>query len=311
LLQVAWPGEPSRRRMPKRSSPTTRQRFGAHLSIAGGLHKAIEAAEALRCDCLQVFVKNQRQWTAPALDPNDVRRWTAARRQADVEPVVAHATYLVNLASPERDKRGRSIRTLVDEVRRCAALKIGDLIVHPGWHMGAGLERGIARVAKSLDEVCRRTANSRVRILLETMAGQGSDVAGRFEHLADIISRTASSRRLAVCLDTCHVFAAGYELRTPDGYAETMAELDRHVGLRRVRCIHVNDAKTALGSRVDRHEHVGRGRLGLRAFRLLLSDPRLARCPRILETPKGKDDRERDFDALNLARLRRLARRSD
>jgi len=283
-----------------------RQRFGAHLSIGGGVHRAIEAAGALRCDCLQVFVKNQRQWTAAPLDPAEIDRWVEARHRTPIAPVFAHATYLINLASPEAAIRRPSVATFVEELRRCESLGIEGLIVHPGSHRGAGLAAGIGRIIAAIDEICRRTAKNPTRVLLETTAGAGDSVGGRFEHLAEVFAGVHEPHRLGVCLDTCHVFAAGYELRTPEGYAQTMAELDRRVGLRHVRCIHVNDSQGDLGTHRDRHEHIGRGRLGLGAFRLLLNDPRLTSVPRVLETPKGVDARGRDLDRLNLSRLRKL-----
>jgi len=284
----------------------TNQRFGAHLSIAGGVHHALRAAHDLGCDCLQIFVKNQRQWSAPPLDRMEIRRWSRARRRLTVRPIYAHAAYLINLASPDETIWRRSIDAFTDEVRRCELLGIRRLIVHPGSHRGAGPEAGIARIIRAVDEICNQTTGSRVRILLETTAGQGDTLGDRFEQLAEIIARARERNRLGVCLDTCHVFAAGYELRLRRGYDRTLADLDRHVGLRHVRCIHVNDSKGDLGSKIDRHEHIGQGCLGLRAFRLLVNDPRLIGVPKILETPKGTNARGCDFDRLNLARLRRL-----
>ncbi len=288
------------------ASAAVHQRFGAHLSIAGGIHKALVSAEDLGCDCLQVFVKNQQQWSAPPRDPGEIERWRRTWRRSRLRPVVAHATYLINLASPDRDLWRRSVEAFAEEILRCAALRIGELVIHPGSHRGAGIAAGLDRVVEAINRCCERTADTRVRVLLETTSGQGHSVGSRFEELGEILDRVALPRRLGVCLDTCHVFAAGYELRTSDGYAQTLAELARHVGLRRVRCLHVNDSKTPLGSKVDRHEHIGRGKLGLRAFRHLVNDRRLARVPRILETPKGQDARGRDLDRVNLARLRKL-----
>jgi len=295
--------------MTNNASRLAQQRFGAHLSIAGGVYNAFEAARRVGCDCLQIFVKNQRQWSAPPLTEDDVRRWRRLRRGRDVRPVIAHATYLINLASPDKTMWRRSVDAFAEDVDRCATLGIRDVVLHPGSHRGVGVEVGISQVVRALDRVCERTADSGVRILLETTAGQGHGVGGRFEHLAEIIARAEHPRRIAVCFDTCHVFAAGYELRTPTGYERTLTELGRHVGLSRVRCIHVNDSKRPLGSKVDRHEHIGRGKLGLRAFRLLVNDVRLARVPKILETPKGTDARGRDLDQMNLAKLRRLVAR--
>ncbi|MBN1342668.1 MAG: deoxyribonuclease IV [Phycisphaerae bacterium] len=279
------------------------------MSIAGGVHHALVAAESVGCDCVQIFVKNQRQWSAPPIDPEELTRWRRARRRTAVSPVVAHATYLINLASPDKTMWRRSVDAFTEEIHRCAALRIRDVIIHPGSHKGAGLGAGVGQIVRALDEICQATADSGVRILLETTAGSGHGVGSRFEHLAEIIAGARQPRRLGVCLDTCHLFAAGYELRTPEGYERTLSELRRHIGLRRVRCIHVNDSKKGLGANVDRHEHIGMGKLGLRAFRLLVNDDRLARVPKILETPKGQDPRGRDFDKVNLAKLRRLINR--
>jgi len=284
-----------------------RQRFGAHMSIAGGLHTAFHRGRQVGCDCLQIFMKNQRQWRAPPISDEEVRLWRRARRDTQVRPVFAHGTYLVNLASPDRAIWRRSVAACRDELARCERLGIGDLIIHPGAHGGRGVLAGIGRVRAALNELFERTAGARVRVLLETTAGQGNAIGHEFEQLAEIMGGVRNRRRVGVCMDTAHVFAAGYDLRTPDGYAETMERLDRTVDLRRVRCLHLNDSKTACGSRVDRHDHIGRGKIGRRAFRMLLNDERLVSVPRILETPKGEDGRGRSYDKNNLDKLRRLA----
>ncbi len=300
--------------------PTTRfrtedddgqRRFGAHMSIAGGLHNAFAEGRRVGCDCMQVFVKNQRQWRASPLTEDAIRTWEEAARESRISPVIAHDTYLINLASPDGNLWRRSIAAFADELTRCEGLGIGCLVTHPGSHTGAGEAIGLRRVARALDEIHRRTRGFRVRTLLETTAGQGTSLGCRFEHLAAILARVRDPERLAVCFDTCHVFAAGYELADAGGYAATMAELDRHVGLSLVRCFHVNDSRRERGSRVDRHAHIGRGRLGRAAFRNLVNDPRFAGVPMILETPKGKDGRGRDFDRVNLAALRRMVGAED
>ncbi|HUW81739.1 MAG TPA: deoxyribonuclease IV [Phycisphaerae bacterium] len=283
-----------------------RQRFGAHMSVAGGLHTAFDRGRQVGCDCLQIFVKNQRQWRARPITDEQVRLWRRARRDTQLRPVFAHGTYLVNLASPDRAVWRRSVAACWDELVRCERLGIRDLIVHPGAHGGRGVLAGIARVTAALNELFDRTPGAPVRILLETTAGQGNAIGHEFEQLAEIIGGVGNRRRVGVCIDTAHVFAAGYDLRTLNGYAGTIERLDRAVGLRRVRCLHLNDSKTACGSRVDRHDHIGRGKLGRAAFRMLLNDPRLMSVPRILETPKGEDGRGRSYDRNNLDRLRRL-----
>ena len=289
------------------ASPT--QRFGAHMSIAGGLHNACTAGQDAGCDCLQVFVKNQRQWVAAPLTDEAVREWKRAVRRTGLRPIVAHGTYLINLASPDATNRKRSIDAHIDELTRCEALGIRYLVAHPGSHVGQGEAVGIRGIAGALDCIHQATAGFKVRTLLETTAGQGTNLGYRFEHLAEIIARVGAPERVDVCLDTCHLFAAGYDFRRPDGYQAMMADFDRLLGMRRIKCIHVNDSKQACGSRVDRHEHIGRGTLGTGGFRQILNDPRLAKVPKILETPKGEDDKGRDLDRVNLARLRRLIRR--
>lgn len=284
------------------------RRFGAHMSIAGGLHLAFEAARKVGCDCMQVFVKNQRQWAAPPLTDEAIRLWRRAVRVSGIRPVIAHGSYLINLASPDATLWNRSIDAFVDELERCEALAIRGLVLHPGSHTGTGEAGGLRRVAQALNSVHRRTRGLRVRTLLETTAGQGTCLGHRFEHLAAIRGRVREPERIAVCLDTCHMFAAGYELTHPDRYAETIAALDRTVGITRVRCIHMNDSLCGGGAHVDRHAHIGKGRLGRRAFANLVRDPRFRNVPMILETPKGTDTRGRDLDCVNLATLRRLAR---
>lgn len=278
------------------------------MSIAGGLHNAFVEAKRVGGDCMQVFVKNQRQWRGKRLADEDVRLWNEAAARTAIAPVIAHATYLINLASPDEALWQRSIEAFVDELVRCERLGIACLVAHPGSHVGAGEPFGLRRIARALNEIHRRTRGIRVQTLLETTAGQGTALGGPFEHLGAILARVREGERLGVCLDTCHVFAAGYELSDPEGYAATMASLDRAVGLSLVRCLHVNDSQREKGSHVDRHAHVGKGRLGRAAFRNLVNDPRFAGLPMIIETPKGTDARGRDLDRVGLSTLRRLVR---
>ncbi len=278
------------------------------MSIAGGLHNAFGEGVKVGCDCLQVFVKNQRQWRAPPLTDEVIRAWKRAARETRIKPVVAHASYLINLASPDAVARRRSTDAFVDELTRCEALGIRGLVVHPGAHMGEGEDAGLRRVADSLNAVHRKTGGYKVRTLLETTAGQGTSVGHRFEHLGAILDRLQDADRVDVCLDTCHLFAAGYDFRKLAGYEEVMDAFDRFVGARRVKCIHMNDSKRECGSRVDRHDQIGKGKLGRAGFKHIISDRRLATVPKILETPKGEDEKGRAFDALNLARLRRMVR---
>jgi len=282
------------------------QRFGAHMSVAGGLENAFDAGRRAGCDCIQIFVKNQRQWKARPLVDEQIRAYQAAQRRTGLHPVIAHASYLLNLASPDAGNRKRSRLALIEELTRCEALGLDGLVVHPGAHMGEGVDAGIRRISKSIDEVHAATRGFSVPILLETTAGQGSAIGCEISHLGRIIGEVKASQRLRVCLDTCHLFAAGYDLRKEDDYARMVDELAAEVGLDRVACIHTNDSKAPCGSRIDRHEHITKGKIGKKGFANLLNDPRLAGAPRILETPKGTDGRGRDLDRVNLGRLRRM-----
>ncbi len=277
--------------------------FGAHLSVAGGLHKAVEAAVALGCDTVQVFTKSPSAWHAPALAEDSVNRFRAACESARLEYLTAHDSYLINLASPDDPTRRRSITAFRDELLRAEALGLSFLVTHPGAHLGSGEANGIARVVAALDEVRRSCPALRVRVLLETTAGQGSYLGGRFEHLRAILDGVADRSWLGVCFDTCHVFAAGYPLRTDADYSATFAEFDRVIGLDELKLFHLNDSVREQGSRVDRHAALGEGQIGPEAFRRLVNDPRFRNHPMILETPK-QDERGREMDPVNLGRLR-------
>ena len=278
-------------------------RLGAHESISGGLHRAFDRAQSAGCDAVQIFVKSNRSWAVKPLLEEDISQFKAKAEETGIHPVVGHASYLLNLASPKEPLWIKSRDTLITELERCEALDVGWLVFHPGSHVGSGEEAGLARVAQALGEVHAATAGFRARILLETTAGQGTNLGYCFEHLAWLMEHAPEGERLGVCLDTCHVFAAGYELRTPEGYAETMEAFDQVIGLGRLHAIHLNDSKGELGSRKDRHDHIGKGCIGLEGFRNLLNDPRLAGLPGLLETPKGEDLQE---DQENLAVLRSL-----
>lgn len=285
-------------------------RLGAHLSIVGGLHKAVERAHEYGFDCVGMFVRNQVQWRRPTLTDEAVRRFRAARRRLRIRPVVAHASYLVNLAGRAAVRR-KSISAMRHDLARCDRLGIEYLVVHPGAREDA--DEGIRLIAAALDEIaaagrpagCR---GRRPRLLLETTAGQGNSLACTFEQLADILSRVRRRGRFGVCLDTCHVFAAGYDLRTRRAYHRTMRAFERTVGLAELVAIHLNDCRGELGCRVDRHEHIARGRIGRRGFAQIVNDPRLADRPMILETPKGTDDAGRDWDEVNARLIRDLCR---
>lgn len=278
-------------------------RLGAHESIAGGLHKAFDRARSVGCDAVQIFVKSNRAWAVKPLTDEDVVRFRARAEETGIQPVVGHASYLLNLATPDEALWTRSRDTLIIELERCEALGVPYLVLHPGSHVGAGEEVGLALVARALGQVHAATPGFRAQILLETTAGQGTNLGYCFEHLAWLMDHAPEGERLGVCLDTCHAFAAGYELRTPAGYAATIEAFDRTVGLERLKAIHLNDCKGDLGSRKDRHEHIGQGGIGLDGFRHVVNDPRLAGLPGLLETPKSDDLHE---DRENLAVLRSL-----
>ncbi|HKI31102.1 MAG TPA: deoxyribonuclease IV [Gemmataceae bacterium] len=278
--------------------------FGAHMSVAGGYHNALLAARDHDCAAVQLFTKNSNQWAARELTDDEVRLFRRTLRQTKVKQTIAHDSYLINLASPKEELFRKSVEAFVVEMERAEALGLRYLVAHPGSHAGTDEETGLRNVARALDEVHRRCAGFRVRVLLETTAGQGQCLGHRFEQLAHVLGAVAEPERLGVCFDTCHVFAAGYPLAPEDDYRETMAAFDRVIGLKRLRVFHVNDSKRPLGSRVDRHAHVGRGCLGLEPFRLLVNDPRFRDRPMILETPKEEEGQ--DMDAINLAVLRGL-----
>jgi len=275
--------------------------LGAHMSIAGGVHLAVERAGSAGCDALQVFTKSSNQWKAKPLSAADAALFREKQIEHGVSPAFAHNSYLINLASPDAALRTRSIAAFTEEIDRCDALGLPYLIAHPGAHMGAGEEAGIDRIAGALNEIFASRLPSRVRVLLETTAGMGSSVGHRFEHLREIIRRLDEPGRAGVCLDTCHVFAAGYDISTEKGYHAVMAECERVLGLQWIRAFHLNDSKKGLGCRLDRHEHIGKGGLGITAFWCLLNDPRFDGAPMVLETPKGDDVAE---DKANLKALR-------
>jgi deoxyribonuclease-4 len=282
--------------------------LGAHMSIAGGYYPAAERAAAVGCDVVQLFTKNNNQWKAKPITDDEAAAFGTRLAELRLSHPLSHSSYLLNLASPAEPLRQKSVESCVIELQRAETLGIPYVVIHPGAHMGAGDEAGIEQVAASLDAVLAQTRKLRCQILLETTAGQGSSLGHRFEHLAGILSAARSRDRIGVCLDTCHVFAAGYPLSTPREYRATWRQFDELVGCNRLRAIHLNDSKRELGSRVDRHQHIGRGQVGLEAFSHLLNDRRLREIPMYLETPKGTEAGE-DLDAINLRTLRALIKR--
>jgi deoxyribonuclease-4 len=276
------------------------------MSIAGGVAYALRRGKEIGCDVIQLFTKNANQWRAKPLEPDAIEAFHQARNETGITPIAAHNSYLINLASPDEGLFKRSQEALSVEMQRAEALGIPYLVIHPGSHRGSGEEEGLYRIARGINLLHYREPDMQIPILLETTAGQGSTLGSCFEHFAQVIEMVEEDERIGICLDTCHCFAAGYDISTPEGYEATMGEFDRIIGLDRLQLIHLNDSKGAVGKRVDRHEHIGQGHLGIEPFRLLLQDNRLADLPFILETPKGKDPAGEDWDRVNLRLLRGL-----
>ena len=277
--------------------------FGAHMSISGGLHRAFARGEAVGCRTLQIFSKNERQWNAKPLTEDAIASFRAEQARTGIGPVIVHDSYLINLASPKDDLWEKSVAAFAQELQRCDQLGIPYLVSHPGAHTGAGIDAGIQRVTEALDRLFAEGVGGDTQVLIETTAGQGTCLGGSFEELARLLDRIKHPERVGICVDTCHIFAAGYDFRTPEAYTAVFARLDDLVGLERIKVFHLNDSKGALGSHTDRHAAIGDGQIGLEGFRLLVNDPRFAALPMVLETPKGEDDSE---DRRNLATLRSL-----
>jgi deoxyribonuclease-4 len=274
------------------------------MSIGGGVHRAIERSRSIECTAMQIFVKNNMQWFARPLERKEISAFLDHAQRAELQSAFAHANYLINLATTNPQFHANSLRALSEELVRADQLELPFLVLHPGAHLGAGDEAGLARIVESIDRVfAALPTKMKTRIALETTAGQGSCLGHRFEHLAYIIANVREPERLCVCLDTAHVFAAGYDLATEKLTKQMFAEFNRIIGLERLVALHLNDSKTARGSRVDRHEHIGKGRIGLEAFRFIMRDRRFRRIPKVLETPKGKELKE---DVANMKTLRSL-----
>jgi deoxyribonuclease-4 len=284
--------------------------LGAHQSIAGGYYKAVEIAHRLKCDCVQVFTKNNNQWRAKELTDEDVQLFQGKLKELGIAHPLAHDSYLINLASPDNELWKKSVDSFVMEMLRADRLGIPYLVTHPGAHTTSSEEAGIAAVVRALDETHRQTRGIKTKCLLETTAGQGSCLGRTFEQLAAMIDGVADPDRLGICVDTCHIFAAGYPINAEKDYQATMRALDKTIGIKLVRAFHLNDSVKPLGSRVDRHAHIGKGLIGKEGFRLLLNDKRFAKVPMYLETPKGdaKEQAAGKFDMMNLRTLRRLVK---
>jgi deoxyribonuclease-4 len=277
--------------------------LGCHVSVAGGLYRCFSRAEELGCTAVQIFTKSQRRWEWPPLTDEAVDQYRSARdRTVVVRFVCAHGSYLYNFASPFRENRERSISGLIDELSRCKLLEIPLLIIHPGAHMGTGEAAGVRHIVRSLKRALQES--ERTVLCIETTAGQGTGIGWRFSHIRDIIGEVGGNR-IAACIDTCHIFAAGYDICSPAAFRATIEQFDRIVGLDRVRVLHLNDSRGGLGSKVDRHDHIGEGNIGLDCFRECMLDERFTGVPKIIETPKKTDGRK--MDAVNLSCLRGLA----
>ena len=279
--------------------------LGAHQSIAGGLLLAFDRIEQVGGESLQIFTANQRQWRSAPLQAEQVRLFQERWRQSGNMPVASHASYLINLAAADAEKAAKAVAAFAEELQRCLQLGIPYVVVHPGSHGGVGVEAGLERVVDNLDLALEQAQapDVAIKVLLETTAGQGTSLGSRFEELGWLLSRSRYPEHVGICLDTCHIFAAGYDLTTTAGYAQTMAELEAHIGCRHLHFFHLNDSHKSCGSRVDRHAHIGEGQIGLEGFRPLLNDPRFRTHPMTLETDKGVDLAE---DVDNLRRLRTL-----
>lgn len=278
--------------------------FGSHLSIAGGLHNALLSARAYAFDCVQVFTKNQRQWSCPPLTEPQLRDWHAHRKSTAIQHVVSHDSYLINLGSPGGDLRHKSLTLFREEIERCEALDIAHLVTHPGAHVGEGEAAGLANIVQAIDHVHAELPGYRTLTCLENTAGQGTTLGYDLKHLRAILDTVKQPERLAVCIDTAHSLEAGYDLTSAPATKAFLQELDEIIGLKRVRVLHVNDSKTPRGSRVDRHAHIGHGHLSLDAFRTILRHKHFKHTPKILETPKEKTPQGQDWDQLNAQTLR-------
>jgi deoxyribonuclease-4 len=283
--------------------------LGAHQSIAGGYFRSVEIAAECGCDCVQLFTKNNNQWKAKALTDEDASKFQSALQTHQITHPLAHDSYLINLAAPDEEMWRKSLEAFAIELLRAEHLGLFGVVMHPGSFTTSSESAGLARISTALNEIHDKVGKLKVRTLLENTAGQGSNLGWRFEHLATILDTVKHPERLAVCIDTCHLHAAGYPISSPKDYEETFRQLDKFVGLKLIAAFHLNDSKKEFGSRVDRHEHIGKGKIGLEGFRLLLNDPRFAKVPMYLETPKENEDGEPDgirLDKMNLKTLRGL-----
>lgn len=273
------------------------------MSIAGGIGEALLRGKRVGCDCIQIFTRSTRQWAAKPLSKEEIETFKRNQLETGIDTVIAHDSYLVNLGAPDEALRKKSVKSFIDELERCEALGVPTLVTHPGSHVGAGEEKGIKTVGRSIDETHEACRGFAVHITLEITAGQGTVLGSNFPQMGQIFDAVKENDRLRLCFDTEHAFAAGYDLRSAEGYENTVSELEKYIGLKRVVAFHLNDSYKDFNSKVDRHQHIGKGFLGLNSFRRVLNDQRFFGLPMCLETPKGPDLKE---DIENLATLRSL-----
>lgn len=276
--------------------------LGAHLSIAKGFDKALYEAQQLGCSTLQIFTKNANSWKEKDVSPKKIKEFAKAKQQTGIQIIASHTAYLINLASKDRDIRTKSIQALKNELLRSAKLELSFVVLHPGSHNGAGEKEGILLLAESINVIFDEVSENIPLLLLETTAGQGTSLGHRFQQLASIMEKVTRSQNVGICMDTSHIFAAGYDIRTQKSYHHTMEAFESAVGFRHLHLFHLNDSKKDLGSRIDRHEHIGKGFIGSDAFKYIMNDPRFCHIPKIIETPK-----EDNMDRVNLEFLRNLA----
>ncbi|MBI5042640.1 MAG: deoxyribonuclease IV [Nitrospirae bacterium] len=281
--------------------------LGAHMSIEGGVSNAPLRGKKVGCDAIQIFTKNNNQWKSKKITDKEITAFKENLDRTVIKAVASHNAYLINLASPRKNVYKKSLNAFYDEMQRAEELGLPYLVFHPGAHLGEGEDIGIKRIAESINLLLSKKPQTNLMLLLETTAGQGTHIGWRFEQLAEIINLVEQKEKMGVCIDTCHIFAAGYDISTEEGYVKTFDEFDRIICLKRLKLFHLNDSKKGLASRVDRHEHIGKGMLGLNTFKMLLNDKRFKDIPMILETPKEKDMKE---DKRNLSTLRYLIKRS-
>jgi len=275
--------------------------LGAHMSIAGGVYNAVLDGEKAGCDVIQIFTKQPNQWKAKVLTDDEIARFFEEQKRTGVITVCAHTSYLINLGSPDDELYQKSIDAFKIEMERCEVLKIPQLVMHPGSHVGSGEEAGLKRIAAAFNRILDEMQDGKTSICIETTAGQGTNLGYKYEQLARIMDMVENKERISVCLDTCHIYSAGYPLQDPRKYRETLKAFDDTIGLKRLKVIHCNDSKKPFGEKKDRHEHIGEGELGLEPFRNMMNDRRLNKVPKILETPKS-DDLHEDIENLNILR---------